>query len=130
MSENHELLEVNNEIERINNRVANIERIAATVEDLAGKGVEAFCQHLEHKEEIQRKELEQENAKHEREVELENTMHKRSIQIVGTVVLCIVLLIFTAMILGQNDLVKTILTSSLAIGAGVGLKAAFSKPPK
>ncbi|MGD8113201.1 hypothetical protein [Vibrio sp. TRT 17S01] len=127
MSDKQELVEVNNEIERINSRMDNIERIASTVEDLAGKGVEAFCKHLEHKEETQQKELEIESLKHKRELELEDTMHKRAVFIVAATVLCVVGLVFTAMILGQTDLVKTILTSSFAVGAGFGLKAAITK---
>lgn len=130
MSEKQELLKVNSEIERINDRVANIERIATTVEDLAEKGVEAFCQHIAHKEESQQRELELESEKHKREIELENAMHKRAIQIIGVSALCIVILVFTAMTMGQNELVTTILTSSFAIGAGFGLKSALGKSSK
>lgn len=103
MSEKQELVEVNNEIERINNRVANIERIASTIEGLAEKGVEAFCKHLEHKEETQQKELEVENIKHQRETELENTMHKRAVFIIAATVLCVVGLVFVAIILAEGS---------------------------
>lgn len=125
--DNQELVEVNHEIERINTRVANIERIASTVEELAEKGVEAFVKHLEHKEETQQKELELESVKHQREVDLENVMHKRSVIIICATVFCVVVLVFTAMILDQKELVKIILTSSLAVGAGFGIKAALTK---
>ncbi|NMR28082.1 hypothetical protein HH219_21635 [Pseudoalteromonas sp. NEC-BIFX-2020_015] len=125
--DNQELIEVNSEIDRINTRVENIERIAATIEDLAEKGVEAFVKHMDHKEETQQKELELDNAKHQRELELENTIHKRSVIIVGATVVGVVALVFTAMILGEKELVKTILTSSLAIGAGIGIKSALNK---
>ncbi|TGV17176.1 hypothetical protein E5N72_18275 [Pseudoalteromonas sp. MEBiC 03607] len=126
--EKQELIEVNNEIERINDRVANIERIASTIEDLAEKGVEAFVKHMDHKEETQQKELELDNAKHQREVDLENIIHKRSVIIVGATVLGVFALVFTAMLLSEKELVKTILTSSLAVGAGFGIKSALNKP--
>ena len=125
--DNKDLIEVSNEIERINDRVANIERIASTIEDLAEKGVEAFCKHLEYKEEAQEKELALESAKHQREIDLENKIHKRSVLITSITVLCVVLLVFTAMVLGQTELVKTILTSSFAVGAGFGLRTALTK---
>ncbi|MFS1504162.1 hypothetical protein BCU13_012215 [Vibrio lentus] len=125
--EKQELIEVNNQIEHINQRVANVERIASTVEHLAEKGTDAFIKHLEHKEELQEKELELESVKHKREIELENDMHKRSIIIIASTVFSIVLLVFTAMVLGQTELVKIILTSSFAVGAGFGLKAALTK---
>ena len=125
--ENRELIGVNSEIDRINTRVDNIERIAATIEDLAEKSVEAFVKHMDHKEETQQKELELDNVKHQRELELENTIHKRSVIIVGATVVGVVALVFTAMILGEKELVKTILTSSLAIGAGIGIKSALNK---
>ena len=127
MLKEQELVEVNNEIERINDRVANIERIATTIEDLAEKGVEAFVKHMNHKEETQQKELELDNAKHQREIELENTIHKRSVAIIGATVVGVVALVFTAMLLGEKELVKTILTSSLAVGAGFGIKSALNK---
>ncbi|WP_036186589.1 hypothetical protein [Marinobacterium lacunae] len=128
--EKQELMEVNSEIERINHRVANIERVAATIEEIADKGVDAFCKHLKHKEETQKKTLELESAKHQREIELENTVHKRSIFIIGATVLGVVVLVLTAMLLGQIELVKTILTSSFAVGAGFGLKVALSDKRK
>lgn len=114
--DNQELVEVNSEIERINSRVANIELIVSSIEGLAEKGLEAFTKHLDHKEEIQQK-----------EIELQNTIHKRSVVIVGATVVGVVALVFTAMLLGEKELVKTILTSSLAVGAGFGVKSALNK---
>ncbi|MBE9398932.1 hypothetical protein IOQ59_16860 [Pontibacterium sp. N1Y112] len=125
--EKQELVAVNAEIERINDRVANIERIASTIEDVAEKGVEAFVKHLEHKEETQQKELDLEKVKHQRELELEDTVHKRSVFIISATVFCVVALVFTAMLLGEQELVKTILTSSLAVGAGFGIRSALTK---
>ena len=124
---NKELVEVNHEIELINNRVENIEQIASTIEELAEKGFEAFNKHLEHKEEIKQKELINENLRHEREVELESKIHKRSIMILSFAVFCIVTLVFTALLLGEKEVVKIILTSSLAVGAGFGLKASLTR---
>lgn len=122
-----ELIEVNNELNRINDRVANIEQIATTIENLAEKGFEAFVKHMDHKEETQQKELELDNAKHQREIELEDTLHKRSVVIIGVTVMGIIGLVLTAMLIGEKELVKTILTSSFAVAAGFGIKSALKK---
>lgn len=128
--EKQELVAVNSEIDKINDRVEKIERIARTVEDVVEKGVEAFVKHLEHKEETQQKELDLEQVKHQRELDLENAVHKRSVFIISGTVFCVVVLVFTAMLLGEHELVKTILTSSLAVGAGFGIRSTLTNTKK
>tara|TARA_R110001583_G_scaffold6774_10_gene34069 strand:+ start:2816 stop:2977 length:162 start_codon:yes stop_codon:yes gene_type:complete len=50
-------------------------------------------------------------------------MHKRSVIIIEATFFGVVALVFTAMLLGEIVLVKTILTSSLALGTGFDKKA-------
>ena len=130
MDNNKDIARVNGEIERINDRVANIEKVAETIEDLAEKGVEAWTAHLRHKQDNQYKKHEIEIDKHKRELDLEDKVHRRSMLVIGFATLTLVGLVLTAMLLGQIELAKTILTSSFAIGAGFGLKSVLSKSKK
>ena len=122
-----ELLEVNHEIERINEKVKNIEQIANTIEKLAEHGLESWDKYLIQKDEREKRDAGLASAKHERELELESKVNKRAMIILGGSIFSVVLLILVAMLKDQNELVKIILTSSLAIAGGAGITNMFKK---
>lgn len=125
--EKQTLVEVNHEIERINEKVKNIEQIASTIETLAEHGLESWDKYLTQKDEGEKREADISLTKHQRELELENLVHKRSMIILGGCLISVVLLILVAMLKDQNELVKIILGSTLAVAGGAGITNMFKK---
>lgn len=103
-------------IEQLNVRMKHIEQIAQTVEMVAEKGFSTAETYFANKSEQERLEL-----------ELTDKQHKRSIFILSGVIVLVFIMIMTAMLLKQFELVKIILASSLAVGGGAGFTTLFKK---
>jgi len=103
-------------IEQLNVRMKHIEQIAQTVEMIAEKGFTAAEKYFDNK-------AEQEQL----DSELSDKQHKRSVFVLFGVVLLVFVLVMTAMLLKQFDLVKIILASTLAVGGGAGITNLFKK---
>lgn len=95
-------------------RLQNIEKITSTIDNVTGKALESWAHYLEQK-----------NESHKREIETQNTQHKRASYILLTSIVLVFILLMSAMLKGQYDLVKIILGSSLALAAGAGISTAF-----
>lgn len=113
------------QIERLDNRLKQIEKIAETIESVAEKGLEAATKYFESKAERERQDAESADAQHKREIELQDNKHKRSIVVLSIIVTWIFILVFAALYVGQYELVKIILGSSLAVAGGAGLTNLF-----
>lgn len=113
------------QIERLDSRLKQIEKIAETVESITKGGLEAATKYLESKAETERQAAERANAQHQREIELQDRQHKRSIVVLSLMVLVVFSLVVICMFMGQFDLVKIILGSSLAVAGGVGVANLF-----
>lgn len=113
------------QIERLDNRLKQIERIAGTVESIAENGFAAATKYLESKAETERKQAEAQDAQHQREIELQDRLHKRSVVVLSLIVFVVFVLVITAMIMAQFELVKIILGSSLALAGGAGMAGLF-----
>lgn len=118
------------QIERLDTRLKQIERIAGTVESIAENGFAAATKYLESKAETERKQAEAEDAQHQREIELQDRLHKRSVVVLSLIVFVVFVLVITAMFMGQFELVKIILGSSLAVAGGAGMAGLFRGKPK
>lgn len=107
-------------IEQLNARMKNIEQVAQTVEAIAEKGFASIDTYFKNKAEQEKLDL-----------ELEDKQHKRAIIVLSTVIAVVFVLLMTAMVLKQYDLVKIILGSTLAVGGGAGIAGLFKrKSPK
>ncbi|NOR44460.1 MAG: hypothetical protein GQ534_02650 [Candidatus Delongbacteria bacterium] len=118
------------ELGQLSGKVQNIERVTKTIETLAEHGFESWNNYLKQKNEREKRESELTRHVHEKEVETEDKKHKRSVVILGGTIAVFFILIITAMILEQYDLVKIIINSSLAIAAGAGVGSMFRKEKK
>lgn len=107
-----------NSIEQLNVRMKHIESIAETVEMIAEKGFTTAEKYFDNK-------ADQEKL----DAELNDAQHKRSVFVLFAVIFLVFVLIMTAMILKEFDLVKIILGSTLAVGSGAGIASLFKKPP-
>ncbi|WDD99821.1 hypothetical protein [Thalassomonas actiniarum] len=103
-------------IEQLNVRMKHIETIAETVEMIAEKGFTTAEKYFDNK-------AEQEKL----DAELNDEQHKRSVFVLFGVIFLVFVLVMTAMILKQFDLVKIILGSTLAVGGGAGITTLFKK---
>ena len=113
------------QIEKLDNRLKQIEKIAETVESITEKGLAAATKYLESKAETERQEAVAANAQHQREIELQDKQHKRSVLVLSLTVLVVFTLVVIAMFMGQFDLVKIILGSSVAVAGGAGIANLF-----
>lgn len=113
------------QIERLDSRLKQIEKIAETVESITGKGLIAATKYFEKKAEQDRIEAEAADAQHLREIELQDKLHKRSVSMLSLIILVVFVLVITAMVMGQFELVKIILGSSLAVAGGAGMAGLF-----
>lgn len=113
------------QIERLDSRLRQIEKIAETVESIAENGFAAATKYLESKAESERKEAETADAQHQREIEFQDKLHKRSVVALSLIVLAVFTLVVIAMFMGQFELVKIILGSSLAVAGGAGIAGLF-----
>ena len=113
------------QIERLDSRLKQIEKIAETVESIAENGFAAATKYLESKAEKDRKEAEAADEQHQREIELQDKLHKRSVVVLSLIVVVVFILVVIAMVMGQFDLVKIILGSSLAVAGGAGIAGLF-----
>jgi cation transport ATPase len=109
-------LDLPNHIEQLNVRMKHIEQIAQTVEIIAEKGFDTAEKYFDNK-------AEQEKL----DSELGDKQHKRSVFVLLGVILLVFVLVMTAMLLKQFDLVKIILASTLAVGGGAGITNLFKK---
>jgi cation transport ATPase len=109
-------LDLPHNIEQLNVRMKHIEQIAQTVEMIAEKGFETAESYFSDK-------AEQEKL----ESTLDDKQHKRSVIVLFGVVFLIFILVMTAMLMKQFDLVKIILGSAFAIGSGAGIAGMFKK---
>ena len=103
-------------LEQLNMRMKHIEQIAQTVEMVAEKGFETAEKYFYNK-------AEQEKLSSE----LGDKQHKRSVYVLLAVIFLVFVLVMTAMIFKQFDLVKIILASTLAVGGGAGITNLFKK---
>ncbi len=122
-----DVVEINYELERINDKVQNIERIAGTIESLADSGLKSWEKYLQQKDEREKREAELKRLVHEKEIEAEDKKHKRAVTILGGSILIVFILLLTAMLIAQYDLVKVILSSTLAVAGGAGITTMFKK---
>jgi hypothetical protein len=113
------------QIERLDNRLKQIEKIAETVESITEKGLEAATKYFESKAELERQDAETADAQHKREIELQDKKHQRSVIVLSIITTLVFILVFAAMYMGQYELVKIILGSSLAVAGGAGLANLF-----
>jgi len=112
-------------IESLDSRLKQIEKIAETVESITKGGLEAATKYLESKAETERQAAEKANAQHQREIELSDRQHKRSVIVLSLIVLSVFTLVTICMFMGQFELVKIILGSSLAVAGGAGMTNLF-----
>ncbi len=103
-------------IEQLDVRMRNIEQIAQTIESIADNGFASANQYFKNKAEQEKLDL-----------ELEDKQHKRSIIILACLISAVFVLLMTAMLLKQFDLVKIILGSTLAAGGGAGIASLFKR---
>lgn len=103
-------------IEQLNARMKHIEQIAKTVEMVAQNGFSVAEKYIDNKA-----------AQDKLDIELEDKQHKRMIWVLAGVLGIVFILIMTAMLLKQFDLVKIILGSTLAVGGGAGIASLFKK---
>ena len=113
------------QIERLDNRLRQIEKIAETVESITEKGLEAATKYIESKAERDSQDAETADAQHKREIELQDKKHKRAVVVLSGITTLVFILVITAMILRQYDLVKIILGSGLAVAGGAGISNLF-----
>ena len=125
--DNKDNIEINHELERINDRVKNIEQIATTIESLADHGLKSWEKYLDQKNEREKREADVQVKLHEKEIEVEDRKHKRSIIVLFICIFIVFILLLTAMIIGQYDLVKVILGSSLAVAGGAGITSMLKR---
>jgi len=103
-------------IEQLNARMKHIEQIAKTVEMVAENGFSVADKYFDNK------------AKQEQlDLELEDKQHKRMILVLSGLLCMVFVLIMTAMLLKQFELVKIILGSTLAVGGGAGITSLFKR---
>lgn len=126
-SPQNEIVEINYEIDRINDRVKSIERVAKTVEALAESGLKSWDKYLQQKNEREIREAELKKKLHEKEIESEDKKHKRSTIVLSGSMLIVFVLLMTAMVIGQYELVKVILSSTLAVAGGAGIATMFKR---
>lgn len=99
-------------------RLQNIEQLIETVRQVADKGVEAWSQSLK---------LKAESEEHARTVE--DGQHRRVCWLLAYACALVVGLASFSLLKGQYELVRLILSSSLALAAGAGLNSLF-RPEK
>lgn len=113
------------QIERIDTRLKQLEKVAETVESITKNGLDAATKYFESKAEKDRQEAEAADARHRREIELQDKIHKRSTLALSLITFFIFVLVVAAMYLGQVELAKIILGSSLAVAGGAGIGNLF-----
>lgn len=121
------IVEISHEIDRINEKVQSIERIASTVESLADSGLKSWDKYLQQKDEREKREAILKRQLHEKEIESEDKKHKRSTFILGSLIAVVFILLLSALIVKQYDLVQIILNSTLAVAGGAGITSMFKK---
>ncbi len=100
-------------------RLVNIERIAESFENVAAQAVELGKKYFELKADEQRASL-----------ETEDKQHKRSTQTILILVGAVFAFCLVALVMHQNDLVKTVFQSSIAVAAGAGLVGLWKPKPR
>ena len=102
------------EILEIDQRLRNVEQIVDVVKRVSDKAVDSWAKYLEQK------------TQHaEKECALADTQHKRSTGVLVYVLSLVFALCVVSLLKEQYELVKIIIGSGLAVGAGVGLSTLF-----
>lgn len=102
------------EIVEIDQRLRNVEQIVDVVKHVSDKAVDSWAKYLEQK-----------TQQAEKESTLADFQHKRSTGVLVYVVSLVFMLCVIALFKEQYELVKLIIGSSLAVGAGAGLHTLF-----
>ena len=103
----------------IDRRLENIEKMMGVAENVAEKAIETWENNQKRKSENELKDL-----------LYRNEQHKRTGNILIGIILAIFILCLVSMFMKQFDLVKLILSSSLAVGAGAGLTSFLQRRSK
>ena len=127
IKDSKDIVEINYEIERINEKVQSIERIASTVESLADSGLKSWDKYLQQKDEREKREAILKRQLHEKEIESDDKKHKRSTLILGSLIFTVFILLISALVVEQYNLVQIILNSTLAVAGGAGITSMFKK---
>lgn len=101
-------------IVEIDQRLKNIEKIVDVVKHVSDRAVESW-----------NKNLEQKTQQAEKEAALVDAQHRRSTMVLVYVISTILILCLVSLFKEQYELVKIIIGSSLALGAGAGMSAFF-----
>lgn len=102
------------EIVEIDQRLRNVEQIVDVVKHVSDKAVDSWSKYLEQKAQQAEKEL-----------ALADAQHKRSSGVMVYVISVVFILCIISLFKEQYELVKLIIGSSLAVGAGAGLHTLF-----
>lgn len=114
--ENDKLVEKSYQVVEIDKRLFNIEKTIESLESIAVEGITKWSDNKK-----QQIELEKEKQK------INDTQHKRATKIIVIVITVVFILSLMALIYQQYDLVKWILSSSFAVGAGAGISNMLKK---
>jgi amino acid permease len=113
-----EMVPVRESVGVIEQRVTNVEKVTDTLQSLIMQGLESFGDYIEKRDQADK-----------RQVEMEDRQHRRGVWLLVFLVSIIFILLFTSLMLKQNELFKYIVQSSIAVGAGTGI-AVLLKPRK
>lgn len=113
-----EIVPVKESVGVIEQRVTNVEKVTDTLQNLVMQGLQSFGDYIAKKDEADK-----------RQVELEDRQHRRGVWLLVFLVSIVFILLFTSLMLKQDELFKYIVQSSIAVGAGTGI-AALLKPRK
>lgn len=102
------------EMVEIDQRLKSVEQIVEVVKHVSDKAVDSWSKYLEQK-----------SQQAEKELALTDAQHKRSSGVMVYVISVIFILCVISLLKEQYDLVKLIIGSSLAVGAGAGLNTLF-----
>jgi hypothetical protein len=116
-SEQSSLVPSRQTIVEFDQRLKNIEKMVEVVKHVADKGISEWGEQQERKAENER--LHQ---------EIHDGQHKRATWVFAGIVGVIFILCFTSLLKGEYELVKWILGSSFALGAGAGLTSLLQRP--
>ena len=102
------------EIVEIDQRLRNVEQIVDVIKHVSDKAVDSWGKYLEQK-----------TQQAEKESAFADSQHKRSAGVLVYVVSLVFVLCIVSLLKEQYELVKLIIGSSLAVGAGAGLQSIF-----
>lgn len=102
------------EIVEIDQRLRNVEQIVDVVKHVSDKAVDSWSKYLEQK-----------SQQADKELALADAQHKRSSVVMAYVISVVFILCVIALFKDQYELVKIIIGSSLAVGAGAGIRTLF-----